>query len=102
MEDLLHVPNNQEVDADDAIHLSIRPEKIKLIDHKEPGSLEVTIKELIYIGSVTKVVTELKDGQRIVLHNINNIDFKENETAYISWDISNSIIYKQEKEVIPS
>lgn len=100
-EDILHTPDNQAVSTGDHIHLSIRPEKIKLMDHKEPNTLQVKIKEFIYIGSVTKVVTELTDGQRIVLHNINNIDFRENETAYITWDTSNSIVYQQEKEVIP-
>jgi spermidine/putrescine transport system ATP-binding protein len=51
----------------DAVHLSVRPEKI-WIDDLEPGmaAVEGTIVERVYVGTTTQVIVELAPGERLV------------------------------------
>jgi spermidine/putrescine transport system ATP-binding protein len=51
----------------EAVHLSVRPEKI-WIDDLEAGmaSVEGTIVERVYVGTTTQVIVELAPGERLV------------------------------------
>lgn len=72
------------------IKLAIRPEKIYISSEKPADifSLKGKLIEKIYVGTTTKVIILLEDGQEIIAHN-NNIkkdNLADNEEFYLSWD----------------
>jgi putative spermidine/putrescine transport system ATP-binding protein len=46
----------------DGRRFAVRPEKVRLADEGEPG----VVREVVYLGSVTRYVVELDSGERIV------------------------------------
>lgn len=98
----IHIHETGEYKENDDISISIRPEKISFT--KEPSDdqphVEVKIVESIYLGSITKVVAELSDGQSIVVQTTNGEKYSDGDTAYLTWDTNNCLIYESEKETI--
>lgn len=96
-EDTFVANNQEEFREGEEVHVSIRPENISFMaaTDKEEIMFKVTVKEIIYIGSLTKVVAELPDGQRIVIQTTNGAKIKENSTRYITWKKENSLVYQE-------
>jgi spermidine/putrescine transport system ATP-binding protein len=73
------IPEGQQTDRVAAV--TVRPEKVKLSEPgKAPaGSLSATINEVVYIGTDTRYVLALKDGQSMVarLQNGSGADWRE-------------------------
>lgn len=84
------------------ISISIRPEKISFTTEPTENQpyLEVKIVESIYLGSFTKIVAELSDGQSIVIQTSNGEKYNDGDTAYLTWDTNNCLIYDSQKETI--
>jgi spermidine/putrescine transport system ATP-binding protein len=73
------IPEGQQTDR--AATVTVRPEKVKLSEPgKAPaGSLSATINEVVYIGTDTRYVLALKDGQAMVarIQNGSGADWRE-------------------------
>lgn len=88
--------------ADEDISISIRPEKVYFTNEpiENQPHVEAKIVESIYLGSFTKVVAELSDGQNVVVQTANGQKYKDGDTAYLTWEANNCLIYDTEKETI--
>jgi spermidine/putrescine transport system ATP-binding protein len=73
------IPEGQQTDRVAAV--TVRPEKVKLSEPgKAPaGSLSATVNEVVYIGTDTRYVLALKDGQSMVarIQNGSGADWRE-------------------------
>lgn len=78
------------------VNVSIRPENISFIkeqqDHEK--KLTITIDDVIYIGSLSKVIGTLEDGQKITIQASNQLNLTKGSKEYITWNEQDSIIYK--------
>lgn len=93
--------NDGSLRIDEEVQVSIRPENILFCSKtSECVKVEVTIKELIYIGSLTKVVAELADGQKLLIQSTNGSDIQENKKRYVTWNKADCLVYKGENVVI--
>ncbi len=53
--------------------VTVRPEKIKLDPVEEPASrVSATVRDVVYLGSMTQYVVELPIGDRLVVHRLND------------------------------
>jgi spermidine/putrescine transport system ATP-binding protein len=58
---------------EDAVVMTVRPEKVKFADVGDPQSrVSATITDVIYVGSMTQYVVELPTGDRLVVHRLND------------------------------
>lgn len=82
--------------VNESINISIRPEKVSFISTPQTNepSVQVKIIESIYLGSLTKVVAELTDGQKIVVQTTNGQQFSENDIQYVTWDPHDCLVYE--------
>ena len=89
---------NDNYKVNDKIYVVFRPEDLVITDNKKnTNCLEVTIKENIYDGSLRKVIADL-DGKEIkVTTDKNNPVYDINTNAYLTWDIDNTIVIKDNK-----
>lgn len=87
--------NKNSFQENEPITVSIRPEKIRFVPIPQTNELVIQVKtiETIYLGSITKVVVELKDGQKIVVQTTDGQHFSENELAYITWNPHDCLVY---------
>ncbi|MEI3611346.1 ABC transporter ATP-binding protein [Pseudogracilibacillus sp. SO30301A] len=91
--------NDGSLQTGQEVQVSIRPENISFCTETNEGmKFEVTVKELIYIGSLTKVVTELADGQKLLIQSTNGSDIKENTKRYVTWNKEDCLVYQGENE----
>src|SRR5690625_278402 len=89
----LIVPSDGKLQENDSVHVSIRPENITFTEMEE-SAFEVVIKDIIYIGSLTKVVAELSDGQEIIIQTTSGTKVEKNSTHFISWQKEKSLVYQ--------
>lgn len=82
----------------DNVSISIRPEKITFTTEQTDNQpyLEAKVVESIYLGSLTKIVVELSDGQKVIVQTTNGHHFNDGETAFLTWDTNNCLIYQSE------
>src|SRR5699024_2690995 len=86
------VKNDGAFYENEEVHVSIRPENISFTsEESDDVNFEVTIKELIYIGSLTKVVAELADGQEIIIQSTNGTNVEKDTSRYITWKKEDSL-----------
>lgn len=89
------VKNDGAFYENEEVHVSIRPENISFTsEESDDVNFEVTIKELIYIGSLTKVVAELADGQEIIIQSTNGTNVEKDTSRYITWKKEDSLVYQ--------
>jgi spermidine/putrescine transport system ATP-binding protein len=85
----------------EAVHLSVRPEKI-WIDDLEPGmaSVEGTIVERVYVGTTTQVIVELAPGERLVALEQNTARARADDRweigdrVKVGWDPAHSLVLR--------
>ncbi len=59
--------------TDTELLVTVRPEKIKLEPLAEAGSRVVaTVADVLYLGSMTQIVAELPNGDRLTIHRMND------------------------------
>ncbi|WP_432403626.1 ABC transporter ATP-binding protein [Wukongibacter sp. M2B1] len=80
----------------ESIHVSIRPEYIKVsTDTAEGFNLKGIIKEFIYMGTVIKTVVDMKDNTEIKYSRFEkDDDFKENDAVNIFWNPEKAVAIK--------
>lgn len=90
------IPNGNRFQMDGDVKFAIRPEKIQVTVEQpvEPFFLHGKLKEKIYVGTTTKVIILLEDGQEIVANNnqIKKSNLSEDEAFYISWNPEDIVV----------
>lgn len=83
----------------EAIHVSIRPEYIKVSrDNAEGFDLRGTVKDFIYMGTVVKTSVDLKDGTEIKYSRFEkDDDFSEGDTLSVYWNPERAVAIKAVK-----
>ncbi|WP_047984467.1 ABC transporter ATP-binding protein [Ornithinibacillus californiensis] len=96
---VVEIPNTTDVTLNEEVYISVRPEKIKLSETPFEGSINLkgTFKEKIYVGSVTKIVVTMANGQDITVNESHDkIDELTNTNdVYVSWSPKNSVVLKK-------
>lgn len=77
------------------ILVTVRPEKIKLEPLPEPASrVEATVADVLYLGSMTQLVVELPNGDRLTVHRMNDAvddrQFAPGERVTLYWAAEHS------------
>jgi len=86
-------------DVDESIHVSIRPEYIKVsADPAEGFNLKGIVKDYIYMGTVVKTSVDLKDNTEIKYTRFEkDEDFKEGDSVNIYWNPERAVAIKASK-----
>ncbi|WP_017755100.1 ABC transporter ATP-binding protein [Calidifontibacillus oryziterrae] len=97
------IVKNDALTVGETIYLTVRPEKIKVVPTVDSivqhhVKLRGRLKERIYVGSLTKLVIVLDNGQEIVVNESSDDEsFLKNhgDEVFLSWSITSSIVMKQ-------
>lgn len=91
--------NGNGFDVDELIHVSIRPEYIKVSSKPAEGfNLKGTVKDYIYMGTVIKTSVDLKDNTEIKYSRFEkDEDFKEGDSVNIYWNPEKAVAIKAMK-----
>lgn len=83
-------------EVNENIHVSIRPEYIKISDEPVDGfNLKGTIKDFIYMGTVVKTSVDMKDNTEIKYSRFEKeTDFKEGDSVNIYWNPEKAVAIK--------
>jgi spermidine/putrescine transport system ATP-binding protein len=94
-----------ECSVGDSLQVSVRPEKISiLVGHGHPAEpangqagshVEGIALERVYLGSVSQTVVELPDGERVVVHELNDDDVsavEPGDPVTLKWDPRHSLV----------
>jgi spermidine/putrescine transport system ATP-binding protein len=96
---VIEIPNTTDVTLNEEVYISVRPEKIKLSDTPFEGSINLkgTFKEKIYVGSVTKIVVTMANGQDITVNESHDKieELTNTNDVYVSWSPKNSVVLKK-------
>lgn len=78
------------------IHVSIRPEYIKVsADPVEGFDLKGKVKDFIYMGTVVKTSIDLKDGNEIKYSRFEKDDnFREGDLVHVYWNLERAVAIK--------
>jgi spermidine/putrescine transport system ATP-binding protein len=84
----------REAEVGGEAHAAVRPEKVRFGSEGDNTS-NVRIREIVYLGVSTQYITELPDGQKLVLYQQNT--HEENHSAVgdempVAWDARNCLI----------
>jgi putative spermidine/putrescine transport system ATP-binding protein len=92
----------------DGRHVTIRPEKIRILTGAEQPESDVhveagRVRDVVYVGSVTRYVVDLDDGGELVVVRQNLKPASEAETAggdrvRLAWSPEQSIVIERERE----
>ncbi len=94
----LLVPSRQGLAEGKPAIVSLRPECARLTREPEPGNhLQAEIKETIFMGASTKIISTLDNGTEIVIESQNDkfgseLEFKPGEKAWINWDLGSATL----------
>ncbi len=88
-----------EFNVGESIHVSIRPEYIKVSSNPVEGfNLNGTVKDFIYMGTVVKTSVDLKDNTEIKYSRFEkDVDFKEGDLVNIYWNPEKAVAIKAMK-----
>jgi spermidine/putrescine transport system ATP-binding protein len=96
---VIEIPNTTDVTLNEEVYISVRPEKIKLSETPFEGSINLkgTFKEKIYVGSVTKIVVTMANGQDITVNESHDKieELTNTNDVYVSWSPKNSVVLKK-------
>lgn len=84
------------------VFVTIRPERIKILEDeiKNPNSVSLKgrFKELIYVGSVSKMVVQLENGKEVVVNEqaagSQTSDYM-NKDIYLTWGVDHGVVMKE-------
>ncbi|THE14103.1 ABC transporter ATP-binding protein [Bacillus timonensis] len=93
---------NEGLRVGEKVFVTIRPERIKIVEEQSPKTNSVTLKgrfkELIYVGSVSKMVVLLDNGKEVVVNEqaagSQPIDFI-NKDIYLTWGVDHGVVMKE-------
>jgi spermidine/putrescine transport system ATP-binding protein len=82
-----------------AIQITVRPEWIKVgADGAGPRASRVTatVADVVYLGSLTQLIVELKTGERLTVHRLNDevgaVDPRPGEIVTLRWAAEHSFV----------
>ncbi len=85
--------------ADPAIQITVRPEWIKLgapRDDSRASQVDATVADVVYLGSLTQLIVELKTGERLTVHRLNDevgaIDPRPGDVVTLRWAAEHSFV----------
>lgn len=87
---------------DEAVYISVRPEKLKCAAAAVPGfNLKGVVKEHIYVGSIIKTIIELPDGQELIMSSLTGTPLiPPGETVWVYWEKEDTVILHANEERI--
>jgi spermidine/putrescine transport system ATP-binding protein len=91
---------------DERVSLSVRPEKILISDEPmadHPNHFPVTVENVAYVGSDTRIIARLPGGQTLDIWEPNRLStvreeayYAAGDSAYIAWTPLNALVLKGE------
>jgi len=85
----------------DKLMITIRPEKIKIVDGQaEDGSLvRGNVLENVYLGSMTQLIVEIQTGERLIVHQLNDEAGREpiapGSEVILGWATEHSFVIEE-------
>ncbi len=77
----------------DKICVCIRPEELIISRNPAEGfDFKCTVTDFVFAGANHKTVAQLENGYEIKMNKYRGNDFKEDDAAYVSWDLDASLI----------
>lgn len=91
---------NQGVNIGDDVLIAIRPERMKFSYYKEIGknSIDCSIKERVYVGSVQKTIAVLRNGREVTVNEPAGyvIDLRDkNQGIFLCWEYEHGVVIKE-------
>jgi spermidine/putrescine transport system ATP-binding protein len=84
----------REVGVGDEAHATVRPEKIRFGSEGD-NTTTVRIRQIVYLGVSTQYITELPDGEKLVLYQQNSSEEDHAEVGDevpVAWDARNCLV----------
>jgi ABC-type Fe3+/spermidine/putrescine transport system ATPase subunit len=85
--------------AEPAIQITVRPEWIKVgAAHGQARASQVsaTVTDVVYLGSLTQLIVQLKTGERLTVHRLNDevgaIDPRPGDIVTLRWAAEHSFV----------
>jgi spermidine/putrescine transport system ATP-binding protein len=84
--------------GDAELEVTVRPEKIKFaageVTASTVSSVSGTVREVIYLGSMTQLMVELRTGEQLVVHRLNDegVDPTVGERVVLHWAADHSYV----------
>lgn len=89
---------NDDYNVDDKLCVVFRPEDLKIeTNSQKTNKLEVVVKENIYDGFLTKVISDLNGKEIKVVVSKGDIVYPIESKVYLTWNIEDAIIIKEKK-----
>lgn len=89
---------NDNYSKNDKLYVVFRPEDLQITTSTSKlNKLEVVVKENIYDGSFTKVITDLEDKEIKVTVNKGEVVYPLGSKIYLTWDIKDTIVIKEKE-----
>lgn len=93
---------NEGLKIGEKVFVTIRPERIKIVGDQSPKTNSVKLKgrfkELIYVGSVSKMVVLLENGKEVVVNEqaagSQTTDYI-NKDIYLTWGVDHGVVMKE-------
>ncbi|WP_338021133.1 ABC transporter ATP-binding protein [Bacillus piscicola] len=99
----ISIPNTGNFSKNERVYMSIRPEKIHVSAQagEEDNLLSATLKDEIYIGSVTKIIGEFPDGQKVIAHGSRDIlkSCTRGDQLYLHWEPADSVVFEMKEKM---
>ncbi|MFT4415261.1 ABC transporter ATP-binding protein [Fredinandcohnia humi] len=93
---------NEGLQIGEKVYVTIRPERINIVANEinEPSivTLKGRIKEMIYVGSVSKMVVLLDNGKEVVVNEQagkTQVSDYINKDIYLTWGIEHGVVMKE-------
>jgi spermidine/putrescine transport system ATP-binding protein len=93
---------NEGLNVGEKVFVTIRPERIKIVREQSPTTNSVQLKgrfkELIYVGSVSKMVVLLENGKEVVVNEqaaSSRVNEYINKDIYLTWGVDHGVVMKE-------
>ncbi|MFS0821985.1 ABC transporter ATP-binding protein [Bacillus sp. 1P02SD] len=93
---------NEGLRVGEKVFVTIRPERIKIVENQSPKTNSVQLKgrfkELIYVGSISKMVVLLENGKEVVVNEQaagSQITDYINKDIYLTWGVDHGVVMKE-------
>lgn len=85
---------NKGFEEGEIAYVSIRPESTLLSMEPVPGfSLEAMVKEIVFMGSVNRVLVVLQEGKELKVNFAPTAPLlEEGDTVFVHWDLENAVV----------
>lgn len=85
---------NKGFEEGEITYVSIRPESTLLSMEPVPGfSLEAMVKEIVFMGSVNRVLVVLQEGKELKVNFAPTAPLpEEGDTVFVHWDLENAVV----------